>query len=161
MEEAGWGLALLYPARSLLCSPILLSLDFLCGFDFWLQPCVIFPSQLGLFKHCSRRVAGAEFPVTRAPGISSCCLGSLPPWPVPLSQRLLRLLRQSAHCVGMGGVLLLRRPPHREPWEPLHAPCLCQCSREGRDEAWLCPPPNPCSWGGREARACELRLSAW
>lgn len=152
MEEAGWGLALLYPARSggASCAPPTFFLLTLCGFDFWLQPCIIFPSQLGLFKHCSRGVTGTEFPVTRAPGISSCCLVSLPPWPVPLSNASSGLLRQSAHCVMMGGVFLLCRPPQREPWEPLCAPCLCKRSCEGRDRAWLCPTKSlQLGWEGK------------
>lgn len=145
MEEAGCGLALLYPARSLLCSPILLSVDFLCGFDFWLRPCVIFPSQPGLFKHCSRRVARRRVPCNKSPWHLLLLPRELASVACPLSQRL---LRQSAHCVVMGGVFLLCHPPHREPWEPLHAPCLCQCSREGREEAWLRPPQIPAAGVG-------------
>lgn len=70
--------------RSLLCS-----LFFFCcllyGFGFWLQPRIIFPITIGALQTLQLWVTGAEFPVTRALGISSCCLMSLPPWPVPLS----------------------------------------------------------------------------
>lgn len=65
--------------------PMLSSCCLLCSFGFWLQLQIVFPITIGALQTLQVEVTGTEFPVTRAFGISSCCLRSLPPQPALLS----------------------------------------------------------------------------